>query len=179
MATDASPLLRIVVSELRQCLLAHYREDEARALIAATDLRDKVRGKSEEEKDRIYRQAAADSEALPADVVLSLRLWHEILRAYRDGNENKIFGAAGERGRKHRAATQKGAARKLENDPKQVAKARALELWKERHAGQHPKLRTVEQFATEVMRRWPVLTSPNVIRRWSAEWTKAARAGTL
>lgn len=60
---------------------------------------------------------------------------------------------------------------------KAAAKARALELWKERNAGKHPKLRTVEQFATEVMRRWPVLTSPKVICGWSATWSKQVAAG--
>lgn len=66
---------------------------------------------------------------------------------------------------------------KLANDPKQAAKAHALELWIERHNGKHPKLRTVEQFATEVMHRWPVLTSSKVICGWSAKWTKEAKAG--
>lgn len=63
-------------------------------------------------------------------------------------------------------------------DPKQAAKAGALELWKERHAGKHPKLRTVEQFAIEVMRRWPdELQSAKVICGWSAAWTKAVKEG--
>lgn len=64
------------------------------------------------------------------------------------------------------------------NAPKQAAKACAFELWNERRAGKHPKLRTVEQFATEVMRRWPVLTSSKVICGWSAQWTREAQAGT-
>lgn len=66
-----------------------------------------------------------------------------------------------------------------DRDGKQSAKAGALKLWKERRAGRHPNLRTVEQFATEVMHRWPVLTSANVIRRWSAIWSRAAQEGTL
>lgn len=78
-----------------------------------------------------------------------------------------------------KAQSAKGARAKHEKDPKQVAKAGAFELWKERHAGQHPKLRTVEQFAMEVMRRWPVLTSSKVITQWSAAWTKSAREGTM
>lgn len=60
---------------------------------------------------------------------------------------------------------------------KAAAKVGALELWKERNAGEHPKLRTVEQFATEVMRRWPVLTSAKVICGWSARWTKEVKDG--
>jgi hypothetical protein len=61
------------------------------------------------------------------------------------------------------------------NDPKQAAKAGALALWIERREGKHPSLRTVEQFAIEVMRRWPVLQSSKVICGWSAKWTKQAR----
>lgn len=57
------------------------------------------------------------------------------------------------------------------------AKAEALKLWIERHAGKHPKLGTVEQFATEVMRRWPILESSKVICGWSAKWTKQVRTG--
>lgn len=60
---------------------------------------------------------------------------------------------------------------------KAEAKSEALSLWLERHAGKHPKLRTVADFATEVMKRWPVLTSSDVIERWSARWTKAIKAG--
>ena len=74
-------------------------------------------------------------------------------------------------------ARRKGAIRKLANDPKQVAKARALELWNERRAGKHPNLRTVEQYATEVMRRCRVLESSKVICGWSAKWTKQVKAG--
>jgi hypothetical protein len=62
-------------------------------------------------------------------------------------------------------------------DPKQAAKAGAMALWIERREGKHPRLRTVEQFATEVMRRWPVLQSAKVICGWSAEWTKLAQSG--
>lgn len=58
---------------------------------------------------------------------------------------------------------------------KAAAKQGALELWSERHAGKHPKLKTVEQFATEVLRRWPVLTSSKVVCDWSANWTKLAK----
>lgn len=64
-----------------------------------------------------------------------------------------------------------------ENSDKAVAKAAALALWKERAAGKHPKLRTVEQYATEVMYRWPILQSSKVICGWSAKWTKQVKAG--
>lgn len=66
---------------------------------------------------------------------------------------------------------------KNKSKEKQEAKANALALWKERDAGKRPELRTVEQFATEVMRLWPVLTSHKVICGWSSNWTKEARAG--
>jgi len=69
----------------------------------------------------------------------------------------------------------RGAAAKLARDPKQVAKAEAFKLWKERHAGKHPKLRANEQFAAECMRRWPVLTSSKVILGWCTEWNKQAK----
>lgn len=74
-------------------------------------------------------------------------------------------------------AKRKGARVKLANDPKQEAKREALRLWLERHEGKCPKLRTVEQFATEVMRRWPILKSSTVICGWSAKWSKAIKAG--
>lgn len=64
---------------------------------------------------------------------------------------------------------------RLSNDPKQLAKAAAHILWKERRAGMHPKLRTNEQFATECMLRWPVLTSSKVICSWCSAWNKEAR----
>ena len=60
--------------------------------------------------------------------------------------------------------------------PKAKAKQMAFVLWRERFAGQHPKLRTNEQFAIECMRRWPVLTSAKVICNWCTDWTKAAKS---
>jgi hypothetical protein len=77
-----------------------------------------------------------------------------------------------------REKSEAGSKRILRNAPaaaKAAAKQGAKALWDERHAGKHPKLRTVEQFATEVMRRWPVLTSSKVICQWSADWTREAR----
>lgn len=69
----------------------------------------------------------------------------------------------------------KGAAAKLAADPKQTAKNEAHIFWIEWQAARHPKLRTVEQFAGKVMRRWPVLQSTKVICGWSAEWSKETR----
>jgi hypothetical protein len=65
---------------------------------------------------------------------------------------------------------------KSKSKDKQAAKAGAQALWLERHAGKHSDLRTVDQFATEVMKRWPVLTSHKNICDWSADWTKQAKA---
>ncbi len=101
------------------------------------------------------------------------------------GVANRAFGIAQYRGSPDArrevlaaiSAAGGNAKRERDSDGKQAAKSGALELWKERNAGGHPKLRTVEQFATEVMQRWPVLTSSNVIRRWSAEWSKTVREG--
>lgn len=61
------------------------------------------------------------------------------------------------------------------NSPKSAAKAEALKLWNERRAGKHPRLRTNEQFATECMRRWPVLTSSAVITGWCTKWNKQVK----
>lgn len=74
-------------------------------------------------------------------------------------------------------ARRRGAKKRLENDPRQAAKVGALQLWLERHEGKHPRLRTVEQYAIEVMRRWPVLTSVKVICGWSAAWSRDVREG--
>lgn len=60
------------------------------------------------------------------------------------------------------------------NSAKSAAKAEALKLWNERRAGKHPKLRTNEQFATECMRRWPVLKSAKVVLGWCTTWNKQA-----
>lgn len=77
----------------------------------------------------------------------------------------------------HRA--REGAAARLANDRdgKQAAKRQAHILWKEWKSGKHKKIRTVEQFAVEVMRRYPKLQSVNVIRRWSTEWNRELKSG--
>lgn len=69
-----------------------------------------------------------------------------------------------------------GGKRRAANDSRTSAKADAFELWKERRAGKHPKLRTNEQFAMECMRRWPALTSIKVICGWCTIWTKEAKS---
>lgn len=61
-----------------------------------------------------------------------------------------------------------------DKDGKQAAKAMAKKLWLERRIGLHKKLRTNEQFATEVMRRWPNLKSSKVICGWCTDWNRKA-----
>jgi hypothetical protein len=73
-----------------------------------------------------------------------------------------------------RSRARKGAAAKNANDPKQAAKAAARELWQQWKLGSLPKIRTTEQYAVEVMRRWPVLKSAKNICEWSAAWNKEA-----
>lgn len=69
-----------------------------------------------------------------------------------------------------------GGKKRHENDPKQRAKIAAKNFWVEWQHGKFPKIRTVEQFAMEVMRRHPELQSSNVIRRWATAWTQELRA---
>jgi hypothetical protein len=76
--------------------------------------------------------------------------------------------------RRHRI---KGAEEKKRKDQKQAAKASVHEFWREWNDGKHRKIKTVEQFAIEAMRRWPILKSPKVIGRWSATWSKEAKRG--
>jgi hypothetical protein len=87
-----------------------------------------------------------------------------------------IISKLGAQTHKARDDRKKGAARKLAKDPKQAAKKEATKLWQERYDGKHPKLGTNEQFATECMRRWPVLKSAKVILGWCTKWTKAAKS---
>lgn len=97
-------------------------------------------------------------------------------------NAAMLYGAAvgdvmNDGSRERKRGARMAAKAKAAADPKAAAKAGALALWIERHGGKRPNLRTVEQFATEVMRLWPVLTSVDTIRKWSAGWTKQAKAG--
>lgn len=68
-----------------------------------------------------------------------------------------------------------GRAKHARSGGKVEAKEKAKELWRERLAGQHPKLRTNEQFALEVCRRWPVLTSVETVKKWCTAWHKEER----
>lgn len=72
-----------------------------------------------------------------------------------------------------------GALKRLEKDPKQEAKSLTKKFWLEWKAGKHPNIRTVERFATEAMRRTPILESANVIRRWSAAWSRESKQERL
>lgn len=76
---------------------------------------------------------------------------------------------------KNKSDRKKGALKRHANDEKQGAKVEVRKFWDEWKQGRHKRIRTVEQFATETLRKWPVLTSANVIRRWSAQWTKETR----
>lgn len=78
-----------------------------------------------------------------------------------------------------RARAKYGARKRLEKDPKQHAKTLTKEFWLEWKSGKHPSIRTVERFAIEAMRRTPVLVSANVIRRWSANWSRELKSREL
>lgn len=82
-------------------------------------------------------------------------------------------------GTKYILDRKKGGNKRAANDPRQEAKAKAFELWKERRAGKHPKLSTNVQFAIECMRRWEVLKSQSVICGWCTAWEKEARNPSL
>ncbi len=81
--------------------------------------------------------------------------------------------------RHHRSLfAKKNAEQRLANDGdgKQAAKKKVEDLWLERHAGQHPKLRTNEQFAAEAMRQFPELTTAKTILGWCTKWNKEAKS---
>lgn len=73
----------------------------------------------------------------------------------------------------------RGAAARLERNSKQAAiqdaKAEAKKLWQERRVGKYPELRYNWQFAAECLKRWPALTSPDVVKGWCTKWEKEAR----
>lgn len=71
-----------------------------------------------------------------------------------------------------------GAAARLANDVdgKQAAKREVFALWKEWKKGKLPKIRTVEQFAIEALRRHPRLTNLSTIRNWSAKWNRELKS---
>lgn len=165
---DGAPqALSYVLSYLRDFLLDKYPEAEARRLLEVFELCPGFRAMP----------------IVPDDVELALSLLIGIRSAMRcvddpahprhpDHFTKLIFGGVGVRDKKRRKELSEGGKARHANDPKAGAKAAALTLWKERRAGQHPKLRTNEQFAMECMRRWPELTSVAVITRWCTEWNR-------
>ena len=101
---DAAALLSIVVQEARDCLLSHYTEGDARALLEQCDLQKRFAGLTEAEKDAVVREVVALE--LPDDVTLSLRLLNAIRRAYRSVDiERMVLGVSGARDRKRQAGT--------------------------------------------------------------------------
>ena len=62
---------------------------------------------------------------------------------------------------------------------KAAAKAEVKTLYLEWKLGKYPKLRTNEQFAMEVMRRWPVLQSLGSILNWMTGWKRESRPTPL
>lgn len=91
--------------------------------------------------------------------------------------QSKQLGELAERMEEFRRHRIKGAEEKKRKDQKQAAKVSVHEFWREWKKGKHRKIKTVEQFAIEAMRRWPILKSPKVIGRWSATWSKEAKRG--
>lgn len=77
----------------------------------------------------------------------------------------------------NRRRAMEGGFTKSLRDPKAAAKRGALELWQARARGERKDLRTVEQFAIEVMRRYSELKSAKVICGWSAKWSKDVKEG--
>ena len=62
-----------------------------------------------------------------------------------------------------------------DSDGKQAAILKSKALWEEREAGKHRKLVTEDQFAMEVMRRYPELKSIASIKKRSTRWRNEAR----
>lgn len=73
----------------------------------------------------------------------------------------------------------KGGLAKLEKNPAAREKAAAIAeskvLWQERETGKHKKLRTEDQFAMEVAKRWPVIASISAIKKRSSRWRREAK----
>jgi hypothetical protein len=115
-------------------------------------------------------EAMTEAEA-KADLVRSIRDYKKLSRA----GAALLLSASMQPSNARKATAKKAALGRLANDDKQAAKGQAEKLWQERRAGKHTKLRTDEQFATEVMRRWPVLTSSAVICGWCTKWKKEAK----
>jgi len=137
--------------------------------------RDKYFGRLRRRQLRLYEWAKrADQDRLARQ--FSERWYLQKCLEYEAVDSNTFLELLLEFIRRMIAKKSRGATKKLANDLKQVAKAEAFELWQTRRAGQHKRLRTNEQFATETMRRWPVLTSSKVICGWCTAWEKEARA---
>jgi hypothetical protein len=118
-----------------------------------------------------------------------LAAWHSAFQSLDEEKRGKLFEAK----QMHwtAMATLRATFSQLEQDPsfraslnasarkdralQSTAKAGARRLWRERYEGKLPNLRTVSQFADEVMRRWPILKSHKNVCAWSAEWSKEAR----
>lgn len=77
--------------------------------------------------------------------------------------------------KEQRAYRSLGGQTKRDNSVKTHAKVEAKLFWNDWKAAKHPKIRTTEQFAQEVMKKWPCLTSAQVICKWSAQWTKESK----
>jgi hypothetical protein len=76
----------------------------------------------------------------------------------------------------HAAGPSAGGDAKARNNPAKAESITASKiLWQEREDGKHPKLRTEEQFALEVMRRWPLLSSISATKGRSTKWREEAR----
>jgi hypothetical protein len=105
-----------------------------------------------------HRDKASDEAAAIDDRVIQIQ--HEMLRL-----QPQMFAA-------ERARSAANAKVANDKDGKQAARNKAHQLWLERYHGKHPALRTNEQFATEVMRRWPVLLSSKVICGWCTDWAR-------
>jgi hypothetical protein len=69
----------------------------------------------------------------------------------------------------------KAARAALKNNPIQRAKEEVKWFWWEYSTRKYPKMRTNEQFAIEVLRRWPELTSLRVVLTWCTEWKKEVK----
>jgi hypothetical protein len=151
-------------------------EHLANALNALPDELDEARKTMNALAERIECQLSAGQQVVSADILALVSAARDVERLFqreassaeaarRFENWEKKSGFGRDRTKKDSVAAAKA-----------EAKLGAKNLWEERRSGKHPKLRTVEQFATEVMKRWPVLESAKVICQWSADWTKEAKA---
>jgi hypothetical protein len=66
------------------------------------------------------------------------------------------------------------ASAKLASDPRQLAKAEALKLWRAWRAG-NTKFKSGAAFHRYVCDRWPVITSTKTVERWCSKWVKEGK----